>query len=71
MEKPGRNDNCWCGSGRKYKKCHIDFDERIEEYECAGHTVPSHDILKTPEQIEKLRQVPRLTLQFWIMFQSI
>jgi len=19
--KPGRNDPCWCGSGRKYKKC--------------------------------------------------
>ncbi|WP_406693168.1 SEC-C metal-binding domain-containing protein [Saccharopolyspora sp. ID03-671] len=18
---PGRNDTCWCGSGRKYKKC--------------------------------------------------
>ena len=22
MEKPGRNDPCWCGSGKKYKKCH-------------------------------------------------
>jgi len=21
--KLGRNDKCWCGSGRKYKKCHI------------------------------------------------
>ena len=21
MEKPGRNDPCWCGSGKKYKKC--------------------------------------------------
>jgi len=21
-EKPGRNDPCWCGSGKKYKKCH-------------------------------------------------
>jgi preprotein translocase subunit SecA len=20
--KIGRNDACWCGSGRKYKKCH-------------------------------------------------
>ncbi|GAA4811541.1 SEC-C metal-binding domain-containing protein [Tomitella cavernea] len=20
--EPGRNDPCWCGSGRKYKKCH-------------------------------------------------
>ncbi|MDQ6744141.1 MAG: preprotein translocase subunit SecA [Candidatus Dormibacteraeota bacterium] len=21
-KKPGRNDLCWCGSGRKYKRCH-------------------------------------------------
>jgi preprotein translocase subunit SecA len=21
-EEPGRNDPCWCGSGKKYKKCH-------------------------------------------------
>jgi preprotein translocase subunit SecA len=20
--KLGRNDPCWCGSGKKYKKCH-------------------------------------------------
>jgi len=24
--KPGRNDPCWCGSGLKYKKCHVDKD---------------------------------------------
>jgi len=22
QEKLGRNDPCWCGSGKKYKKCH-------------------------------------------------
>ena len=21
QKEPGRNDPCWCGSGRKYKKC--------------------------------------------------
>ena len=25
--KPGRNDPCWCGSGKKYKKCHLNADE--------------------------------------------
>jgi preprotein translocase subunit SecA len=24
----GRNDPCWCGSGKKYKKCHLAEDER-------------------------------------------
>jgi len=25
---PGRNELCWCGSGRKYKKCHLIEDEK-------------------------------------------
>jgi hypothetical protein len=25
----GRNEDCWCGSGRKYKKCHLAEDERV------------------------------------------
>ncbi len=24
---PGRNELCWCGSGQKYKKCHLTEDE--------------------------------------------
>ena len=25
--KLGRNEPCWCGSGKKYKKCHLNSDE--------------------------------------------
>lgn len=25
-EQPGRNDPCWCGSGKKYKHCHMESD---------------------------------------------
>jgi preprotein translocase subunit SecA len=25
--KVGRNDPCWCGSGKKYKNCHLRADE--------------------------------------------
>jgi uncharacterized protein YecA (UPF0149 family) len=25
-KKLGRNDPCWCGSGRKYKQCHLGAD---------------------------------------------
>ncbi|MEW5718652.1 MAG: SEC-C metal-binding domain-containing protein [Chloroflexota bacterium] len=25
--KPGRNDPCWCGSGKKYKNCHMREDD--------------------------------------------
>ena len=24
---PGRNDPCWCGSGKKYKNCHLSSDD--------------------------------------------
>ena len=62
MEKPGRNDPCWCGSGKKYKKCHIDFDEKIEEFKVAGHIVPSHEILKNAEQIEKIKESAKINI---------
>jgi len=26
--KLGRNDPCWCGSGKKYKRCHLDSDQQ-------------------------------------------
>jgi hypothetical protein len=25
---PGRNDQCWCGSNIKYKKCHLEEDQK-------------------------------------------
>lgn len=51
-----RNDKCWCGSGKKYKKCHMDFDEQIREYERKGHIVPSTFNIKTPREIEKIKE---------------
>ena len=26
----GRNDLCWCGSGKKYKRCHLEKDAHKE-----------------------------------------
>ena len=54
-QRPGRNDPCWCGSGRKYKVCHAQIDERVERMRELGHEVPARSMLKTPEQIEKIR----------------
>jgi SEC-C motif len=28
--KIGRNDLCWCGSGKKYKKCHLDREKHAQ-----------------------------------------
>ena len=51
-ETPGRNDPCWCGSGKKYKKCHHDFDLRLEELHDAGAEVLPRHLYKTPADIE-------------------
>jgi hypothetical protein len=30
-DKPGRNDPCYCGSGKKYKSCHLKEDQALEK----------------------------------------
>ena len=60
MEKIGRNDPCWCGSGKKYKKCHSDFDEIIREHALLGEIVPPRYIIKNKEQINGIRESARI-----------
>ncbi|MCI6019944.1 MAG: methionyl aminopeptidase [Clostridiales bacterium] len=56
MKKIGRNDPCWCGSGKKYKVCHEAFDNKILRFKDAGHIVPTHEIIKTKAQIAGIRE---------------
>lgn len=51
-----RNDLCWCGSGLKYKKCHIAFDEKLNSLMEQGFYVPPRELIKTKEQIEGIRK---------------
>ena len=60
--KLGRNDPCWCGSGKKYKKCHEQFDEKISYIKSQGHQVPEHKMIKTPEQIQKIRESCKINI---------
>jgi len=59
---PGRNDPCWCGSGRKYKSCHMPQDNRLALLASQGHTVPTHDMIKTPAQIEAIRRSAKINV---------
>ncbi len=60
----GRNDPCWCGSGKKWKKCHHPepapktFASQKEEYRKKYKI-----LLKTPEQIEGIRRAGKLTAE--------
>jgi len=63
VAKLGRNDACWCGSGKKYKACHEEFDRKIEFYKNQGHIVPTHDMIKTPEQIAKIKEACKVNVE--------
>lgn len=60
--KIGRNDPCWCGSGKKYKKCHEAFDTKYEQFRQKGVPILAHDLIKTPEQIEKIKESCRINI---------
>ena len=62
MQKIGRNDPCWCGSGRKYKSCHQAFDEKLEHFKMQGFEVPDHKLIKTPAQIEAIRESAKINV---------
>lgn len=51
-----RNALCWCGSGKKYKKCHLPIEEKMRTHAMLGEIVPSRKLLKTPAQIEKIKE---------------
>jgi methionyl aminopeptidase len=55
-----RNDKCWCGSGLKYKKCHIDFDEKLKNLKRQGYRVPTKKMIKSKEQIEGIRKSAKI-----------
>lgn len=60
--KIGRNDPCWCGCGKKYKACHERFDEKLKEYKRMGYQVPSRKIIKTPEQIQGIKESAKINM---------
>jgi len=60
--KIGRNDPCWCGSGKKYKACHARMDEKIETFRLEGHSVPGPDQIKNAEQIEGIRESSKINI---------
>lgn len=53
-----RNELCWCGSGRKYKKCHLAMDERLDAMKFdffKGQTRPPKKLIKNEVDIEGIR----------------
>lgn len=69
MSKPGRNDPCHCGSGRKYKKCHWMSDQQSHlaihagEFESPAPLNTHENIPRSWERrpdCDPLKQIPEL-----------
>lgn len=62
MLKMELNDKCWCGSGKKYKACHLKIDdEMLKKYR--GYPIPNRSLILTKEQIQGVRQSAIVTKQ--------
>ena len=59
----GRNEPCPCGSGRKYKKCHENFDHKLNLLHSQGLLVPSHKLIKTEAQIAEIRKSAEINVK--------
>ena len=54
-----RNGECWCGSGKKYKHCHFEFDQKIVDLRLNGCLCPSHELIKNEKEFGQSRKVLR------------
>lgn len=57
-----RNELCWCGSNKKYKYCHKEFDNLIAFHKARGSIVPSRKIIKNDKQIQCIRESAKINI---------
>ncbi len=76
MKKLSRNDPCWCGSGAKYKSCHLRADRkksglfrRLRGGRLTHPTTPGI-VIKTEEQVEGIRESCQLVKQTFEMLEG-
>jgi len=60
LDKTNRNTLCWCGSGKKYKKCHLREDERKLRFDPSYQTPGSQKIALEPEFIAGMEAACKL-----------
>ena len=58
----GRNDTCWCGSGKKYKKCHEAFDEQLQRAWDEGFDVLPRTLYKNADDIAGIKRSAEINI---------
>lgn len=68
MSKPGRNQPCYCGSGKKYKQCHMKIDQAAEQEKRAlaeGVRYVRRDLLKFARDEQFAEDFAKALPLFW------
>ena len=74
MNRPGRNDLCYCGSGKKYKKCHMPADQAAgQEKRAATEAVRylRRDLLKFARDERFAEDFARALPLYWNDFYTV
>lgn len=58
--KLSKNSPCWCGSGKKYKHCHEEWDNTINVLKLQGQKVPDHSLIKSKEDLKWIRKAAKI-----------
>ena len=61
-QKIERNDPCWCGSGRKYKTCHMNFDDKLRKYQLYGAIVPDRSLIKNRTAVDGIKKSAEINM---------
>ncbi len=65
-----RNDPCWCGSEKKYKKCHMEKESILLDYQREGFQIPKRKLIKSQQQIEGIRKSGLLAKSIFNMLEG-
>lgn len=60
MKMTERNEPCWCGSGKKYKKCHEAFDRKMEQLKAGRAILPKRSLIKNEEDLKWIREAGKI-----------
>ena len=55
-----KNAPCWCGSGKKYKSCHEEWDNTINVLKLQHKIVPRHSLIKNQEDIKWIKKAAKI-----------
>ena len=55
-----KNGACWCGSKKKYKHCHYEFDQKLIQMKMQGYEVPPKSIIRNQKDIQILRESAKI-----------